>query len=86
MLALGDPRRAPIKTYTKAGVSHDFVGSYWELFEDAYVAELRHFIDCVANDVQPEASGEDARRALEIALAAEQSVSEGRVVPISHSD
>lgn len=83
MLALGDARSSPIKSYTGAGVSHDFVGSYWELFEDAYVAELQHFVECVANDEEPQVTGEDGRKALEIALAAERSVSEGRPMSIS---
>ncbi len=83
MLALGDARRSPIKSYTNAGVSHDFVGSYWELFGDAYVAELQHFIECVANDLEPRVTGADGRKALEIALAAERSVSEGRPVSIA---
>ncbi len=82
MLALGDARSSAIKTYTDVGVSHDFVGSYWELFEDAYVAELQHFVECVANDEEPQVTGEDGRRALEIALAAERSVSEGCSVHI----
>jgi myo-inositol 2-dehydrogenase/D-chiro-inositol 1-dehydrogenase len=84
MLSLGDARRSPIKTYTDAGVSHDFVGSYWELFEDAYVAEIRHFVDCVANNTEPLATGADGRKALEIALTAERSVSEGRVVSLEN--
>ncbi len=83
MLALGDARRSPIKSYTDAGVSHDFVASFWELFGEAYVAELQHFIECVAKDEEPRVTGADGRKALEIALAAERSVSEGRVVSIS---
>ncbi len=67
-----------MRTYTETGVSHDFVGSYWELFEAAYVAELRHFVDCVAQDKTPEVTGEDGLRALQIALLADRSSREGR--------
>ena len=81
-LALGEERRTAVRTYTKGRVSHDFVGSYWELFEAAYVAELRHFVKCVAEDTEPEVTGEDGRKALQIALLAERSAQEGRSLSI----
>ncbi len=77
-LALGEERRTAVRTYTETGVSHDFVGSYWELFEAAYVAELRHFVQCVAQYKAPEVTGEDGLRALQIALLADRSSREGR--------
>lgn len=84
-LSLGEERRTAVRTYTEAGVSHDFVGSYWELFEAAYVAELRHFVQCVAEDRAPEVTGEDGRKALQIALLAERSSEEGRWLSIDES-
>jgi myo-inositol 2-dehydrogenase/D-chiro-inositol 1-dehydrogenase len=45
-----------------------------ELFADAYVAQFAHFADCVRNHIQPSVTGHDARVALEIALAAKESV------------
>ena len=81
-LTLGEERRNAVQTYTEAGVSHDFVGSYWELFGAAYVAELRHFVECVAQDREPEVTGEDGRKALQIALLAERSSQEGRSLSI----
>ncbi len=82
-IALGEERRTAVRKYSEAGVSHDFVGSYWELFEDAYVAELQHFVECVARDHEPEVGGEIGRRALAIALAADQSASTGHPVALS---
>ena len=81
-LVLGEGRRTAVRSYTEAGVAHDFVGSYWELFEAAYVAELRHFVQCVAEDKEPEVTGEDGRKALQIALLAERSSQEGRSLSI----
>jgi predicted dehydrogenase len=49
---------------------------------DMYVAELRHFIECVGNNSPPLVSGEDGLRALQIALAANRSSSEGRVIEL----
>ncbi|MBD3182685.1 gfo/Idh/MocA family oxidoreductase [Candidatus Poribacteria bacterium] len=45
--------------------------------ESPYTMELRHFIQSVAEDKEPEVTGEDALRALEIALAALQSIKTG---------
>lgn len=45
-----------------------------ELFHDAYVAQFAHFVDCVQTGTQPSVTGADARIALEIALAARESV------------
>ena len=81
-ISLGEERRTAIRTYTEAGASHDFVGSYWELFEAAYVTELRHFAECIAKDKEPEVTGEDGRKALQIALLAERSSREGRSLSI----
>ena len=49
---------------------------------DMYVAELRHFLDCVKGDEAPIVSGDDGRRTLELALAAKRSSEEGRVVEL----
>lgn len=45
-----------------------------ELFHDAYVAQFAHFVDCVHAGIEPSVTGVDARVALEIALAARESV------------
>lgn len=45
-----------------------------ELFGDAYVAQFAHFVNCVHAGIEPSVTGGDARVALEIALAARESV------------
>ncbi len=45
-----------------------------ELFADAYVAQFAHFVDCVHTGTEPSVTGVNARVALEIALAARESV------------
>jgi UDP-N-acetylglucosamine 3-dehydrogenase len=44
--------------------------------------ELEHFFECILQDSEPLVSGEDGRRSLEIALAAERSIGEDRPVPL----
>ncbi|MBB2992422.1 myo-inositol 2-dehydrogenase/D-chiro-inositol 1-dehydrogenase [Mycolicibacterium iranicum] len=54
-----------------------------ELFHDAYVAQFAHFVDCVQTGIAPSVTGEDARVALEIALAARESVERRAPVTLS---
>jgi len=49
-------------------------------FDPMYVEELRHFITCVRGADQPQVTGEDGRRVLEVALAARRSARERREV------
>lgn len=49
---------------------------------EMYVMELRNFLDCVVGNHPPGVSGEDARRVLEIAVAAKQSSQKGIVVEL----
>jgi len=49
---------------------------------EMYVAELRHFLDCVSGKDVPVVSGDDGQRVLEIALAAKQSSQDQRVVEV----
>lgn len=54
-----------------------------ELFADAYVAQFAHFVDCVATGSEPSVTGADARVALEVALAARESVETGQPVVLN---
>ncbi|WP_124712376.1 Gfo/Idh/MocA family oxidoreductase [Mycolicibacterium nivoides] len=54
-----------------------------ELFHDAYAAQFVHFVDSVKAGTQPSVTGHDARIALEIALAAAESVRTGAPVALA---
>ena len=54
-----------------------------ELFADAYVAQLAYFVDSVRSGSTPSVTGHDARVALEIALAAAESVRTDAPVTLS---
>lgn len=51
-------------------------------YAEAYVAEVREFIQCVQNDTPPAVTGNDGRRAVVIAQAAIKSWKENRPVKI----
>ena len=77
----GDLRRTAVTHYEQGGrVSHDTVPNFHVRFADAYLQELVDFIACVQEGRTPLVGGADARAALAVALAARQSLHEGRPV------
>ena len=58
----------------KNGVASDrLLYSFIERYKTAYVNEINEFIDCLKKNIEPSVSGEDAYKAVEIAIAAQQS-------------
>jgi predicted dehydrogenase len=47
---------------------------------DMYADELKHFIQCVADDLQPRVDGKEGKRALEVALAVSKAGETGEVI------
>ena len=82
MATLGDGRRTGLVLSGAAGRVVDTVRSDQELLPDAYVAELAAFVEAVRSGTPPLVTGEDARAALAIALAAAESVRAGRPVRV----
>lgn len=82
MLTMGDIRRTHLTTYGPDGTSAECVAYDQDLFHDAYVAELADFADSVRTGRPPAVTGEDARAALSIALAAIESITSGGPVRI----
>jgi myo-inositol 2-dehydrogenase/D-chiro-inositol 1-dehydrogenase/scyllo-inositol 2-dehydrogenase (NAD+) len=66
----------------ETGVYTSTFPSWRDRFKEAYLEEDKHFIDCIINDKNPLASGEDGRAALEAVLAATKSIKEGRPVTL----
>jgi myo-inositol 2-dehydrogenase/D-chiro-inositol 1-dehydrogenase len=66
-----------------AGRQVDTARGDQELLTSAYIAELAEFVEAVRTGGSATVNGEDARAALEIALAAAQSVETGRPVLVA---
>jgi myo-inositol 2-dehydrogenase/D-chiro-inositol 1-dehydrogenase len=75
-LFVGYSRDTPILHLTKAGVFSDHVHWFLERFDQAYVDELRDFVDCIVHDRQPAITGDDGRAAMALAYACEASLKE----------
>jgi len=77
----------PMLTYT-SGTGHSLPRyfKFMSTIEHAFEEEIRHFVHCVLNDKEPLVTPEDARAALEIALAAQRSAELGEPVRSSSAE
>ncbi len=82
-LQIGQLRQTPVVRSTRTGVWHDAFPHFGERFAAAYVAEIRDFVNCVLENRQPVATGEDGRLATAIGIAATRSLDEARPVALS---
>jgi myo-inositol 2-dehydrogenase/D-chiro-inositol 1-dehydrogenase len=82
MATMGDGRRNSMAFSGPAGRLVETVRGDQELFPEAYTAELAAFVDAVGTGTPSPVTGEDARAALTIALAAAESVRARRPVRI----
>jgi predicted dehydrogenase len=77
---VGTLRQTPMNILTRAGVRHDVIPDTAARYADAFVTELQDFVDHILQGKQPPVTGEIARDALEVGLAARQSLHEGQPV------
>ncbi len=83
MVTAGDGARSSARLYTNAGARHDTARGDVELLLDAYTAEFVEFAAAVAENRPAYATGDDARRALAVALACIDSVQNHAPVRVS---
>ncbi len=57
--------------------------SFVERYSETYVTELKMFIDCILHKTPTPVTGQDAIKAVEIALAAQQSLEDRKLVKLS---
>jgi myo-inositol 2-dehydrogenase/D-chiro-inositol 1-dehydrogenase len=82
-LMIGDGRETPLYRLDSSGVWSDHIYWFLERFDDAYVSEIRAFVECIRNDEPVPITGADGRAALAMAYAAEASVRENAPVRMS---
>ncbi|MBI3850291.1 MAG: inositol 2-dehydrogenase [Verrucomicrobia bacterium] len=56
---------------------------FLERYQEAFVAELHQFVNCIRSDTAPSVSAEDGRMAVVLGLAANKSLQENRPVKVS---
>jgi inositol 2-dehydrogenase len=85
-LLIGKLQQTATLVMTRQGVTHDTVPYFMERFGEAYAAEIRAFVTCILDDRDPLVTGQDARKATAIGIAATRSLDENRPVMISEVD
>src|ERR1041384_194678 len=81
-IQIGYHRHTPILVMTEGAVSHDTIPHFMQRFEQAYLTQIRSFVDGVLGGGKPAITGADAVAALRISLAATRSFAEGRPVQV----
>jgi scyllo-inositol 2-dehydrogenase (NAD+) len=82
-LQIGYFRQTPILVMTKDGITHDVVPHFMQRFENAYLAQIQNFVENVRKGSEPSISGADAVAALQISLAATQSLQQNLPVTVA---
>jgi scyllo-inositol 2-dehydrogenase (NAD+) len=72
-IMVGTIQQTPVTFLSSEGGKQKLADHFLTRFDDAYVAEVRDFVQSMLHDRAPQVSGEDGLRALEIAVAAEKS-------------
>jgi inositol 2-dehydrogenase len=80
---VGTLHKTPATFLTAQGSNTNLADHFLSQFADAYLAEMRDFVKTMLSDKPPPVSGEDGLRALEIAVAAENSHLQGRPCKVS---
>jgi len=75
-------RETPILVMNEAGVTHDVVPYFPERFGDAYVSQLSDFVQNVCSRKPSVITIDDGIAALQVAVAATQSLKENRIVSV----
>lgn len=78
---VGNPTPTEVVVADHKSVSGDRPLHFFvERYRDAFVEEMRHFVDCILNDQEPIVGGDDGRIAVQLAYAANESLLKGVVV------
>lgn len=82
-IQIGGLQSGTTLTYTKeGGMTGDVVRSWMDLFEDAYLNEDMNFINCIEKGTEPEVTGYDGMKAVEIVKAGNESIRTGKIVEL----
>jgi myo-inositol 2-dehydrogenase/D-chiro-inositol 1-dehydrogenase len=86
MVSMGDQATSSLVVHDASGRSATTVRGDVELMLDAYTGEFEEFVAAVRGGRPPAVTGEDARRALAVALACIESVEKHAPVAIAEAD
>lgn len=76
------PQKNLVEILDSGGVRKECSENFLERFENAYVNEMKEFVDCILEGREPAVSVYDGSRVLEIANACKQSFESGQLVSL----
>jgi predicted dehydrogenase len=79
---IGRFRQTPVRLLDRGGVHHDMPQTTPDRLGDAFVTEMKAFVDCLLSDTPPPVTGHDSRATVAVGMAATRSLHEGRPVII----
>jgi myo-inositol 2-dehydrogenase/D-chiro-inositol 1-dehydrogenase len=79
---IGRFRQTPVRLLDRRGVHHDMPRTTPDRLGEAFVTELRAFVDCIVHDKEPPVTGYDSRATVAVGLAATRSMHDGRPVEL----
>jgi predicted dehydrogenase len=79
---IGSLHRTPATLLSAHGSTRPIADYFLSTFAEAYLAEIRDFVDSILHDRPPRVTGEDGLRALAIAVAAENSHLQSKAVNV----
>jgi len=79
MMFVGEITDNQVTVCDKAGSAVSSIyGSWRNRFKDAYIDELRHFVESIKRDTEPLVTGEDGKKVVEAIVAANKSIQMGQ--------
>lgn len=82
IIQIGDLKQGTTLSYTKDGMRGEVIKSWTDLFSEAYLNEDISFIRCILEDREPEVTGWDGMKAVEIVKAGNESIRTGQIVKL----
>lgn len=79
-IQIGSMRNNDVKIFTNKGSYNDLIQDFPTRFQNAYLLEMVHFIECLQKGEKPACTEIDGKAALEIAAAATKSFNTGETV------
>jgi myo-inositol 2-dehydrogenase / D-chiro-inositol 1-dehydrogenase len=85
-ILIGSLRQDSVTFLTGEGRTETLADHFLSTFEDAYLAEIRDFVQSILHDRPLRVTGDDGLRALEIAVAAQKSYLESKPCSVGEAD
>ncbi|GAB3056591.1 Gfo/Idh/MocA family oxidoreductase [Salinicoccus sesuvii] len=78
------PEKNKVTLFNEHGVVRPTSQNFPERFKEAYIGEMRDFLDCIRQNIQPEVTALDGLRGTQVAIACQESLEKDSVVEVTY--